>query len=215
MSSELMDALRALARDKNIDENEMLTSLEDALGKTYHRILEMPEAHSAKVTIDRETGSIKVFELVPVGGTEEEPVYEEHDVTPQDVSRLAAHEAKGVITSSIRNAERERIFEEYADRVGESVTGTVQQGDPRNVLIKLREGVEALPRRTHQRQVPAVGGEVRDEHPAESARGPGDHGHASGAHAGASTRSMELMASTAASSMPSTTGRSICSSRCS
>jgi N utilization substance protein A len=144
MSSELMDALRALARDKNIDENEMLTNLEDALAKTYHRMLEMPEEHEARVAIDRETGAIRVLELIPVGGTEEEPIFEERDVTPQDVSRLAAHEAKSVITSSIRNAERERIFEEYADRVGESVTGTVQQGDPRNVLIKLREGVEAL-----------------------------------------------------------------------
>jgi N utilization substance protein A len=46
--------------------------------------------------------------------------------------------------SSIRDAERERIYDEYADRVGESVTGTVQQSDSRYTLIKLREGVEAL-----------------------------------------------------------------------
>ena len=74
----------------------------------------------------------------------EEPVYEERDVTPADVSRIAAQTAKNVIGSIIRDAERERIFDEYADRVGESVTGTVQQSDSRYTLIKLREGVEAL-----------------------------------------------------------------------
>ncbi len=60
------------------------------------------------------------------------------------MSRIAAQNAKGVITTIIRDAERERIFEEYADRIGESVTGTVQQSDHRYTLIKLREGVEAL-----------------------------------------------------------------------
>jgi len=69
---------------------------------------------------------------------------EERDVTPADVSRIAAQNAKSVITGIIRDAERERIFEEYADRIGESVTGTVQQSDSRYTLIKLREGVEAL-----------------------------------------------------------------------
>ena len=95
-------------------------------------------------TLDRETGRIYVYELIPVGGTEEEPVFEEKDITPKDVSRIAAQAAKNVIMSSIRDAEREKIYEEYSDRVGESVTGTVQQSDSRYTLIKLREGVEAL-----------------------------------------------------------------------
>ena len=85
-----------------------------------------------------------VYELVPVGGTEEEPVFEEHDVTPRRRLALAAQAAKQVITQSIREAEREQIFEEYADRIGDSVTGTVQQSDSRYTLVKIREGVEAL-----------------------------------------------------------------------
>ncbi|GAB4286378.1 MAG: transcription termination factor NusA [Coriobacteriia bacterium] len=142
MSSELMEALRQLAREKNIDEYEMLDKLEVTLAQSYRRTLELE--NEAKVTIDRDSGRIHVFELVPVGGTEEEPVYEERDITPSDISRFAAQAAKQVITQSIREAEREQIFEEYADRIGDSITGTVQQSDSRYTLIKIREGVEAL-----------------------------------------------------------------------
>jgi N utilization substance protein A len=142
MASELMDALKALAREKNIDEYEMLDRLEAALAQTYVKILDLE--NDARVSLDRETGRIHVFELVPVGGTEEEPIFEEKDVTPADVSRTAAHTAKNVILGMIRDAEREQIFDEYQDRVGDAVTGTVQQSDARYTLIKLREGVEAL-----------------------------------------------------------------------
>ncbi len=109
MSSELMDALRQLAREKNIDEIEMLDRLEQTLATTYKKTLDLE--NDARVTIDRESGRIRVFELVPVGGTEEEPVFEETDITPPDISRFAAQAAKQVITSSIREAERAQIFE--------------------------------------------------------------------------------------------------------
>ena len=142
MASELMEALKALAREKNIDEYEMLDRLEAALAQTYVKILDLE--NDARVALDRETGAIKVFELVPVGGTEEEPIFEEQDCTPSDVSRTAAHTAKNVILGMIRDAEREQIYDEYTDRVGDAVTGTVQQSDARYTLIKLREGVEAL-----------------------------------------------------------------------
>ncbi|MDO8848362.1 MAG: transcription termination factor NusA [Coriobacteriia bacterium] len=138
----LMDALRELAREKNIDVNIMLERLEQQLGLTYQRILDTE--NECTVKIDRESGRIFVYELVPVGGTEEEPVFESRDVTPSDISRFAAQAAKQVITQSIREAEREQIFEEYADRIGDSITGTVQQSDSRYTLVKIREGVEAL-----------------------------------------------------------------------
>jgi transcription termination/antitermination protein NusA len=142
----LTQALRLLSQEKNIDEFLMLEKLEQSLAATYQRILDLD--NPVRVTIDRESGRIYVFELIPVGEWDEEagdePVYEERDVTPADVSRIAAQAAKNVIGSIIRDAERERIFDEYADRVGESVTGTVQQSDSRYTLIKIREGVEAL-----------------------------------------------------------------------
>jgi N utilization substance protein A len=142
MASELMEALKALAREKNIDEYAMLDRLESSLAATYRKILDLE--NDTRVVLDRDSGGITVYELVPVGGTEEEPVFEERDVTPPDVSRTAAQAAKSVIVGMIRDAEREQIFDEYQDRVGDAVTGTVQQSDARYTLIKLREGVEAL-----------------------------------------------------------------------
>ena len=99
------------------------------------------------MTIDRQTGKIYVYELVPVGEPDEETgeysEFEERDVTPNDVSRIAAQNAKSVISSIVREAGRQSIYEEFAGRVGDLVTGTVLQGTADFTIIKIREGVEA------------------------------------------------------------------------
>jgi N utilization substance protein A len=66
------------------------------------------------------------------------------DVTPTDFGRIAAQTAKQVILQRIREAERDMMFEEYRDRVGEMITGIIQQSDSRYTLVQLRERVEAL-----------------------------------------------------------------------
>jgi N utilization substance protein A len=72
------------------------------------------------------------------------------DVTPANFGRIAAQTAKQVILQRIREAEREMMYEEYVDRVGEVVTGIVQQaGDRNNVLVDLGK-VEALLPRSEQ-----------------------------------------------------------------
>ena len=73
-----------------------------------------------------------------------------NDVTPENFGRIAAQTAKQVILQRIREAEREMMYEEYVDRVGEVVTGIVQQaGDRNNVLVDLGK-VEALLPRSEQ-----------------------------------------------------------------
>jgi N utilization substance protein A len=140
-----MAALEALAAEKNIDEMYLLERLEQSLAKSYENILKLE--WDARVTINRETGSIYVYELVPVGEPDEETgeyaEFEERDVTPRDVSRIAAQNAKNVIMSIVRDAGRQAIFAEYSDRRGELVTGTVLQSTPDFTIIKIREGVEA------------------------------------------------------------------------
>ena len=66
------------------------------------------------------------------------------DVTPDDFGRIAAQTAKQVILQRIREAERQMMFDEYQDRVGELITGIIQQSDKRYTLVQLRERVEAL-----------------------------------------------------------------------
>src|SRR5579872_230076 len=73
-----------------------------------------------------------------------EDLIKREDVTPENFGRIAAQTAKQVILQRIREAEREMMYDEYIDRVGEVVTGIVQQtGDRRNILVDLGK-VEAL-----------------------------------------------------------------------
>lgn len=144
-SSELIEALQALAHERKIDEFYLIERLEASLAKSYQHILDLE--WDARVTIDRATGKIYVYELVPVGEPDEETgeyaEFEERDVTPDDVSRIAAQNAKGVISSIVREAGRQSIYEEFSQRVGDLVTGTVLQGTPDFTIIKIRDGVEA------------------------------------------------------------------------
>jgi N utilization substance protein A len=111
------------------------------------------EAHLIVETIDEgttydpETGEMvepQDPEIDPAKFAEYRDQIDEQDVTPGDFGRIAAQTAKQVILQRIREAERDMMFEEYRDRVGELVTGLVQQKDSRYTLVQLRERVEAL-----------------------------------------------------------------------
>ena len=144
-SSELIDALQALAHERKIDEFYLIERLEESLAKSYQTILDLE--WDARVTIDRQTGKIYVYELVPVGEPDEETgeytEFTERDVTPDNVSRIAAQKAKSVISTIVREAGRQSIYQEFSNRVGDLVTGTVLQGTSDFTIIKIRDGVEA------------------------------------------------------------------------
>jgi N utilization substance protein A len=184
MSQEIVDAVRALGREKGISEEKLMVALEDALLSAYKK--QPGAARYARVVIDRDTADFRVEELLipeeledqlldeveeEVSVSEEgrrvdpetgevivpeapdipleklaqyEDQIEAHDVTPHDFGRIAAQTAKQVILQRIREAERDMMFEEYRDRVGELITGLVQQSDSRYTLVQLRERVEAL-----------------------------------------------------------------------
>src|SRR6266540_905371 len=104
-------------------------------------------------TIDPETGELREPEepdLDPEILAPYEDQITSHDVTPDNFGRIAAQTAKQVILQRIREAERHMMFEEYQDRVGELITGIIQQSDNRYTLVQLRERVEALLPRSEQ-----------------------------------------------------------------
>ena len=164
MASELIDALQALAHERKIDEFYLIERLEASLAKSYERILDLE--FDARVIIDRETGRIFVYEMVPVGEPDEETgeysEFEERDVTPNNVSRIAAQNAKSVISALVREAGLQSIYEEFSDRIGDLVTGTVLQVTPDFTIIKIREGVEAELPHYDQKRFP----DERNERPA-------------------------------------------------
>jgi N utilization substance protein A len=133
-----LDALQQIAKDKGISVDTLLDALANALVAAYKR---MPDAaEEAVVTIDPETGDIRVYgqELDEDGN-----VVREWDDTPKDFGRIAAQTAKQVILQRIREAERDLKYEEYAGREGDIVTGIIQQSDNRYTLLDLGK-VEAL-----------------------------------------------------------------------
>jgi N utilization substance protein A len=133
-----LDALQQIAKDKGISVDTLLDALANALVAAYKRLPDAAE--EAVVTIDPETGEIRVYgqEL-----DEDGAVVREWDDTPSDFGRIAAQTAKQVMTQRIREAERDLKYEEYAGREGDIVTGIIQQSDNRYTLLDLGK-VEAL-----------------------------------------------------------------------
>jgi transcription termination/antitermination protein NusA len=110
-------------------------------------------AEEQEEEIDPETGELREPEEPELDPEMLKP-YEDQikstDVTPDDFGRIAAQTAKQVILQRIREAERQMMFDEYQDRVGELITGIIQQSDNRYTLVQLRERVEALLPRSEQ-----------------------------------------------------------------
>src|SRR6266496_517553 len=126
--ADLEERLVEEARERTIDE---LERLETETGEKNHTLLSDED-----LDLD--------WSQVP------EELIERDDVTPENFGRIAAQTAKQVILQRIREAEREMMYDEYVDRVGEVVTGIVQQaGDRNNVLVDLGK-VEALLPRSEQ-----------------------------------------------------------------
>jgi N utilization substance protein A len=138
LNLEWLEALRQIEREKGIDSETIILALESALLSAYKKNYSSTE--EARVEVNRETGSIHVYAQVI---KDESGEVEEKEVTPRNFGRIAAQTAKQVILQRIREAERDLMFEEYHEKVGDIVTGIVQQSDQRYTLVDLGK-VEAL-----------------------------------------------------------------------
>lgn len=138
MNLEFKEALSNIAREQNIDLTELLQALAEAMLKAYKR---MPDAaEDAEVEINPETGEIKVIGLVlDLEGN----ITDEWDATPADFGRIAAQTAKQSLMQLIRDIQREHMYEEFANREGDIVSGIVQRIEDRYVLLDIGR-VEAL-----------------------------------------------------------------------
>jgi N utilization substance protein A len=155
MNKETIEALRQIEKEKGIPFDTLIEALEDALHSAYQKT---PHAVPfSEVKIDRVDGQIHVFELIFPEG--QEPVVQEEEteeidtsmadrveITPEDFGRIAAQTAKQVIYQRIREAEQGIVFKEYSRRIGEIVTGIVQQSDSRYTLVDLGKVEARLPK---------------------------------------------------------------------
>jgi N utilization substance protein A len=117
------------------------------------KLLAEVEEQQEEPEVDPETGELREPEEPEIDQqtlAQYRDQIDERDVTPEDFGRIAAQTAKQVILQRIREAERDMTFDEYQDRIGELITGIVQQSDSRYTLVQLRERVEALLPRSEQ-----------------------------------------------------------------
>src|SRR3954463_10035210 len=135
---DMAEAVRMLAADKGISVETLLQVLADALVTAYKRRTDA--ADEAEVQIDADTMDIRI---IAYDIDEDGNWINGRDDTPDDMGRIAAQTFRQVLNQRIREAERDRKFEEYANREGDIVTGIIQQTDSRYTLLDLGK-VEAL-----------------------------------------------------------------------
>ena len=162
--SEVIEAIRLLAKEKELDENQLFNTIEEALKAAYKKNSPKNETvpNMLSVNIDRQTGAISVYARRLIVEEVEDPVNQismeearklgstyqmgdivEVDVTPNGFLRVAAQTAKQVIIQHIREAERGKIYDEFSDKENEILTGIVQRIEPKAVYVDLgrTEGV--------------------------------------------------------------------------
>jgi N utilization substance protein A len=154
MNRETIEALHQIEKEKSIPFDLLIEALEDALHSAYNKT--SGAVRFSEVRIDRESGQIHVYELIFPEGEEPEVEDEETvidtsnaervEITPEDFGRIAAQTAKQVIYQRIREAEQGIVYREYSDRIGEIVTGIVQQSDSRYTLVDLGRVEARLPK---------------------------------------------------------------------
>lgn len=154
VNTEFIGALNELERERGIDKDTLLQAVEAALVSAYRK--HFGTGGNIEVRIDRETGDItvvarkRVVEEIqdeatditleearrfdPAARVGDEILLE---ATPRDFGRIAAQTAKQVVVQRIREAERESIFEEFAAREGDIITGIVRRVVGRQVFIDL------------------------------------------------------------------------------
>ncbi|MGH6763295.1 MAG: transcription termination factor NusA [Phyllobacterium sp.] len=160
---ELLQIADAVAREKSIDREIVIAAMADAIQKAARS--RYGQETNIRADINAKTGEIKLQRLLEVVDTVEEPVTQidvsvardrnpdaqlgdfiAEQLPPMDFGRIAAQSAKQVIVQKVREAERDRQFDEYKDRIGEIINGSVKRVEYGNVIVDLGRG-EAIIRR--------------------------------------------------------------------
>lgn len=160
---ELLQIAELVAREKVIDKEIVLEAMEDAIQKAARS--RYGAENEIRAQIDKNTGDIRLFRVLEVVEEVEEPAvqisledalkdkadaaigdYLASSLPPMDFGRIAAQTAKQVIVQKVRDAERQRQYDEYKDRVGEIITGIVKRVEYGNVIVDLGNA-EAIMRR--------------------------------------------------------------------
>lgn len=160
---ELLQIADAVAREKSIDREVVIEAMAEAIQKAARS--RYGAENEIRARINPQTGEIRLVRLLEVVEQVENDAVQidlksalrrnpaaqvgdliEDELPPVDFGRIAAQTAKQVIVQKVRDAERERQYDEYKDRIGEIVNGIVKRVEYGNVIVDLGRG-EAIVRR--------------------------------------------------------------------
>jgi N utilization substance protein A len=160
---ELLQIADAVAREKSIDKSVVITAMEDAIQRAARS--RYGAENEIRAEIDPKTGEMRLNRLLLVVEKVENEAteislaeanrrnpaatigdYIAEPLPPIDFGRIAAQNAKQVIVQKVRDAERERMYDEYKDRIGDIVHGSVKRVEYGSVIVDLGRG-EAIVRR--------------------------------------------------------------------
>jgi N utilization substance protein A len=162
MNSELSSVLAYMEKERGLDREVLIQAVEFAMRSAAKKGVG-PEA-PLRVEIDRKTLDMKAFAERQIVEKVEKPALEislaearlikpdaeigqtvEVEATPRDFGRIAAQTAKQAILQKIREAERDIVFTEYKDRVGDIVTGSVRQFNRSDIIVDLGRAEAVVP----------------------------------------------------------------------
>jgi N utilization substance protein A len=177
MANPLQQTIEALAKEKGIEPDVVITAIEEAVATASRKYYKTGE--NLKTRFNTETGQVDLFALktvvedVTTPATEislsearemYRPLYGDEVANsielgdemefpkPTEVlGRIAAQTAKQVIFQKVREAERENIFAEYNQRIGEVVSGTVKRFENGDIIIEVGRIEAVLPRKEQSR----------------------------------------------------------------
>ena len=164
MSSELLSVLEYMEKEKGISRADMISaitnSIHNAAQKGVHAGQEL------RIEIDPRTGNMKAWSILTVTDSVGDPEKEIHlenarkikpdavlgeriekPIDPSYLGRIAAQTAKQAILQKIREFERERVFDDFKDQIGDIVSGVVHRRDRSDLIVDLGKTEGLLPRR--------------------------------------------------------------------
>ncbi|MEO5989390.1 MAG: transcription termination factor NusA [Candidatus Eisenbacteria bacterium] len=173
MNNEILDALSQITREKSVDRAMLIETLEQGLASAVRK--KHGATADVEVQFNDRSGTLECALRMAVVENVEDPAFQwpvekarahKPDAQVGDIVRIplpisefgrnAIQTAKQVLIQRVREAERERVFKEYSDKIGTLVRGIVQQVDRGNVIVKLdfNEGFlparEQIPRSYHR-----------------------------------------------------------------
>ncbi len=159
--SEIIEALNLLAKEKNLDKEEIMQGIEKAIASACEKDYGKNTQYS--VNMDRETGEIRVYthktvveqimdprtDITLEEAQQINPYFDIDDevpveITTMDFGRIATQKAKGIILQQIKEGERRSVFNKYKSMEKHIVTGVVQRYVGKNISVALDDHTETL-----------------------------------------------------------------------